>query len=227
MTTCPCWNFLMLATARPSRQKPVLLQDELFELLIEFGLGHISLTPVKLLSDAEKAVVTLTAACMSESLLIVLNLPELEFDEPLINALHMLSGKARADGKTLVFGTNDGHIVEQACSHAVLISAGVVLFSGAVDELRRRYDPVELIIRGGQLELLAQRLTTLPAGCSPELREDALLITNRGAPLPGGLLHELILKTGIIPETIKVNPKTVKNAYEELLNRHDLQAELL
>jgi ABC-2 type transport system ATP-binding protein len=218
---------LLMLAMRARKTNLLLLQDALLELLVAVGCGHISLTPVKLLNDAEKAAVTLTAACLSDSLLIVLNLPELVFDDALRNALEKLSHKARSDGKTLVIGTNDDRLVEAACSHTVFISDGAVLFSGAVEDLRRHYDPVELMVRGDQLEQLARRLTILPAGYSLELREGVLLILNRGAPTPDGFLHELILKTGIIPEAIEVNPRTVKNAYEELRHRHALQAELL
>ncbi|MEL7657100.1 MAG: hypothetical protein AAGU75_14480, partial [Bacillota bacterium] len=54
-------EFLMLATAK-WKIDVVERQEQIFELIIKVGLGHLSLTSIGLLTREEKAVVTLVAA---------------------------------------------------------------------------------------------------------------------------------------------------------------------
>ncbi len=67
-------EFLMFATAK-QKIKPACRQEQLFEFLIGIGLGHISLTPIKMLPGEEKAIIILLVAVYSESVMIVFNFP--------------------------------------------------------------------------------------------------------------------------------------------------------
>jgi ABC-2 type transport system ATP-binding protein len=220
-------EYVMFAV-RPIKKGGIFVQEELFEALIDLGLGHVSLTPIRLLTNEERAVVTLAVAGLSDSLLIVFNLPNDTFDEVLTGAIGKITARIRKDGKTLVIGTNSDRLAEAACTHAAYLADGQVIYQGTVEDLRHHYDPVELIVRGGNLDLLAQRLLPKLPGYALELKESCLLILNRtGRKDAEGLIHEKILETGIIPESMELNPGTIRGAYEELLRLHDIQIKLL
>lgn len=209
------------------KSSDLLLQDELFEFIIGAGLGRISLTPIKLLTAGEKAVITLIAAVYSESLLIVFNFPEFDFDDVLTGAIRRISDIVRENGKALVIGTNSYSLTEAACSHAAFLAGGRIIYSGTVEDLRFGYDPVELIVRGNNLSELAERLSPMLPGYVLQFGDNSLHILNRSGSDPEGFIHKKIIESGILPESIEINPKTVRNAYKELLRQNDLPDELL
>ncbi len=216
-------EYLMFALGRFKTAR-VLLQDELFEFLLDAGLGYISLTKTGVLTPEEKAVTALVAASWSDSLIVVFNLPEYPLGAALTDAVVIISRKMRQNGQTLVIGTNDALLTEKACSHAAFLADGRMIYQGGIETLRWEYDPVELILTGGNLPLLAQRLTSALPQFEVELKNGSLRILNReGIGYPDGYLHCKIIEAQAVPESIEVNPKTVKNAWEELLRRHDLQ----
>ncbi len=217
----------LIFAAHYRKSSELLLQDELLEFIIAAGLGRISLTPIKLLTAEEKAVVTLIAAVYSESLLIVFNFPELAFDDALSGAIRRISDIVRGSEKALVIGTNSYSLTEAACSHTAFLAGGRIIYSGSVEDLRFGYDPVELIVRGNNLSELAERLSPMLPGYALQFSDNSLLILNRSGSDPEGFVHKKIIESGILPESIEINPKTVQNAYRELLRQNDLQDELL
>lgn len=219
-------EYLMLATARIGFG-PVYRQNKLFELLIELGLGHISLTPIKTLLEEEKAVITLLAALYSNSMIIVFNLPEYDFDKVLCRAIGKISAVARERGKTLLIGTKDYHLVEKAATHTAYVTGGKIIYQGTVKNLRLRYDRILLIIKDAQASPLREKLALLLHDYELSLSGECLTISDSGANRTDPLyLYEKIIGEGFAPRHIQINPKTVKNAYEEINRRYDLQKQL-
>jgi ABC-2 type transport system ATP-binding protein len=217
---------LMFATAKTGFSPPYR-QKLLFELLLALGLGPISLTPTGALTGEERAVVTLLAALYSDSVMIVFNLPEYDFDEVLSGAIEALSEKIRDRGKTLIFGAKDCALIEQAATHSAYLVEGRVIFQGTVERLRLHYDKILLTIRDENILPIAAELAPLLPAHRLSVAGDSLLISDRGEadsdPLP---IYEHITGLGIAPQCIEVNPKTVQNAYEEIDRRYDLQKQL-
>lgn len=217
---------LMFATARMGFSPPYR-QQQLFEMLLGLGLGPISLTPIGALTREERAVVTLLAALYSDSVMIVFNLPEYDFEDVLIGAIGMISEKIRDRGKTLIFGTKDCALIEKAATHSAYLAEGRIIYQGTVERLRSRYDKILLTIRDENVSQIAEGLAPLLPDHRLSIVGDDLLISDHGDvssdPLP---VYERIIELGFAPQHIGVNPKTVRNAYEEIDRRYDLQKQL-
>ncbi len=217
-------EYLTFAASKKERN-PLSRQRRLFDFLLEAGLGYLSLTVVGRLTREEKALVTLIAAMESDSLLLLLNLPQLRFDEPQTVALSLIASRLREQGRTLVVGAGDPELIDRTCTHGALLSGGRLLFSGPLDELHS-HDPVELILRDEDPQRLLDRLSPLLPGRSLRIRDGLLLVHRGDSPGDERPIYEALLREGLLPEAITRNRKNAKNAMEELQKAHDLQEQL-
>ncbi|AET67705.1 hypothetical protein Desor_2097 [Desulfosporosinus orientis DSM 765] len=215
-------EFLMFATAKFKINK-VLLQEEIFEFIIAIGLGHISLTSNYKLTKEEKALIILIVAAYSESLIIVFNLPEYQWDEVLINAMAKIADFIREREKTLIMGTQNCLLIEKACTHTAILGNGSLIYSGTVNNFRRLYDKVEIIIQDSNVLDIKEKLAQGLPNYNYVLKGNILKIRKAGREESDPrTVYTKILESGITPDSIEINPKTVLNAYEELLREHDL-----
>ncbi len=215
-------EFLMFVTAK-SKINKVELQEQIFEFLIVIGLGHISLTLNHLLTKEEKAVILLLAASYSNSLIIIFNLPKYEFNEILTTAITKIAAYISQQGKTLILGVPNCLMIEKACSHIGVLADGKLIYTGAVEEFRQ-LDKVEVIIRDKNLSAKMDMLALLLPDHKLSIKDECLMISRHiSAEDNPGIIYQMIVALGWIPERMEVNPKTVQNAYEELMQQHDLQ----
>ena len=220
-------EYLCFATERQDGDNRLRMQEELFERLIDFGLGHVSLTGIRWLTDEEQAVVALLAAAHSDCLLIVFNLPEWRFDERLQGAIAKAAELIAGRGKALVLGTLDRGLIQRACSHTAFVADGRILYQGRTDWLRRYFDKAAVIIEDEDIEGMREKLTPILVGCELTEKDGRLLVMVRGDEVPPLKIYQRVVAAGIAPRCIRVNEKTVDNAYEELMRRHDLSGQLL
>ncbi|KUO61393.1 MAG: hypothetical protein APF84_08795 [Gracilibacter sp. BRH_c7a] len=215
-------EFLMFVTAK-SKINKVELQEQIFEFLIDSGLGHISLTSNNLLTQEEKAVILLTAAAYSNSLIIVFNLPEYEFDEILVPAIAKIAAWISQKGKTIILGTTDCLLIEKACSHTGILFNGKIIYADTVEDFRQKFDKVEVIVSDKNIIAMMDILAILLPDHKLSIKNNRLMISRSGsAESDPGMIYQMITSFGWIPERLEVNPKTVQNAYEELIQQHDL-----
>ena len=200
----------------------------LLEELLAHELGHIALTRIDRLASADKIALALFAATMSDSALVIVNLPEIPPEDRLLPAFSALSRTLRKGGKTLVLGTRDPNLIDAACTHSAFLAGGKILYQGKTETLLNTLDPVLLTLRGTGLDALEARLSPLPPGYSFQRAEDPLHILCR-PPEKGDLemLYKMIAETGIVPTAVEVHRKNAANAFKELLKQHDLQDDLL
>lgn len=220
-------EFLVFAMRKCSRNI-VELQEKLFEFLIDIGLGYLSLTLNKVLTREERAVVTLVAAAFSDSVLVVFNFPEYDFNDVLVNAISKISSFMRENGKSLVLCTKNCVLIEKACSHTAVIADGRIIYQGVVREFCVCNDNVVVIIRDRNIKTILDKLSGLLPDHRLSIKDESLLIsTTDEKPGDPGHIFKVILEAGIYPEHIEVNPKKVSIAMEELYSRYDIQNKLL
>ncbi len=103
-----------------------------------------------------------------------------------------------------------------------------MIYQGTVEDLRFSYDRILLVIRDKNIEDLRNKLSVLLPEHKLSVRDNALLISSGGEnSRKAGDIFRIIAGAGFVPESIEVNPKTVNNAYEEIVLQHDLQKQLL
>ncbi|AFL99164.1 MULTISPECIES: hypothetical protein [Desulfitobacterium] len=215
-------EFLMLATAK-WKINAVERQEQIFELIIKIGLGHLSLTTIGLLTKEEKAVVTLVAAAYSDAQMIVFNLPEYEFDSILIEVIANMADFIKELGKTLVVATPICPLIEKACTHIAVLAEGRLIHQGLVQDFRDQYDKVEMILRDEDLAGVKEALRAILPNHQLVVEHDRLLIkgeTSLRSDLE--VIYKRIIDSGYFPQSIEKNSKTVEYALEELMRQYDL-----
>jgi ABC-2 type transport system ATP-binding protein len=216
-------EYLMFATAH-LREDRLLMQEELFEYLIGCNLGYISLTAIKWLTAEEKAVVSLLAAAYSDSVMVIFNLPGAKFDERLAGAIVKTAALIIQRGKALMIGTMDCTLIDKACSHTAFIADGRIIYQGTVAYLRQTFDKVAVVIEDPDIGDIKYRLAPVLPGCVLAEKNGSLHIKADGeASLQ---IYRIMLEAGIVPRCMRVNEKTVSNAYEEIIQLYDLSEQL-
>ncbi len=218
-------EFLMFATAH-MREDRISMQEELFEFLIDIGLGELSLSGIQWLSPEEKVLVTLIAAAYSDSRIILLNVPDAVFDERLRGALTKTAELITRRGKTLIIGTMDHALIQAACSHTAFAADGRLIYQGTTERLRKEFDRAAVIVRDLDIAALKDKLAPILTDCVLQEKDDALLIKADGETGEPQHIYRKIAKAGIVPQDMRINEKTVDNAYEELVRQHDLPEQL-
>ncbi len=219
-------EFLMFATAQ-QKGSSVYRQDEIFELLIDLGLGYISLSTIKKLNESEKSVITLIAAYYSDSIIIVFNLPEFEFDTVLTDALGKISKLIVNAGKTLIIGTQNCPLIEKACTHTAYVRDGIVIYQGEVKHLRRDYDNLLLVVEDENVLEIKNNLQVYLPEQNFSIIDNRLLVYENSANSSNPfIIYKKIVETGLAPQKVKINPKTVKNAYREIDRQYALRKRL-
>jgi ABC-2 type transport system ATP-binding protein len=222
-------EYLMLATAK-WKMDIVERQEQLLDLIIQVGLGHISLTTIGLLDREEKAVVTLLAAAYSKAQIIVFNLPDYQFDATLIEAITKIALFIKQRGKTLILGTLICPLIEKACTHIGVLVEGKIIYQGAVKEFRDQYDKVAVIIRDKDLRRAKEVLQGIIPECNIMVASNCLLIKEESTfhsddekrVSTTERIYKSFIHTGFIPQAIERNRKTVEYALEELMRQYDL-----
>ncbi|PKM52565.1 MAG: hypothetical protein CVV02_00060 [Firmicutes bacterium HGW-Firmicutes-7] len=216
-------EFLVFAIIKFKADK-VELQEQIFEFLIDMGLGHISLTSNKMLTKEEKAVITLIAAAHSDSVMIVFNFPDYRFDEVLVDAIEKIADFMRKRGKCLIIGTQNGHLIDKTCSHISVLADGNIIYQGTVENFCLSFDKVMVIIRDANIYSIMDKLIEIFPEYKISIKSDSLLINRLNEEIYDPLsIYKKIIEMGIVPDYMEINPKTVSNAYEEIIVEHDLQ----
>lgn len=211
-------EYLMFATSK-KKTKSIERQEILFEWLVDIGLGGISLTKIRWLDNEEKALVILIASICSDSTIIVLNLPFLHFDSALITAFRKISYRIKNDKKALILNTKNAELIQQVCTHTAVLAKGRLLYQGTVDYLRNAFDSFDVTIHADN-ELESKLKKTFPLFVFKRKNDDLYIRGSKDQTSSD--IYKAIIQAGFVPEKMKVNPKTVKNALEELTQRRDL-----
>ncbi len=215
-------EFLMFATAN-SNFDVVFQQKRIFEQLISFGLGSISLTPISTLTPEYKAIILLLVGIYSSSQLIVMNLPSLKFNQKQITALGEITRYMQSLEKTLVVSALDALLIEKICDHIAYLYDGSIFYKGTTREFRHRYDRIVLTIKDKRAEIIEGKLKRALPMYDYSTNDDTVTVRNyysdNSSPSE---IYEKIVAEGFAPQKIKINPKTVENAFEEILKQNDL-----
>ncbi len=213
-------EFLMFSLMKIPGNK-IELQEKMLEFLIDIGLKSIALTPLYTLPREHKAVVLLLISLFSKSELVVFNFPEYRFEDVLKGAIAEITALFPDQKKTLVLASQDPDLIEAACSHMAFVKDGSILFSGSVREFRYTYDNIMLTIRDANAEGLSLQLHALLPQYRYGVCANELIVRSDGtSDEEPRAIYQKIAGLDFVPRDVSINPKTVKNAREELLKQN-------
>jgi ABC-2 type transport system ATP-binding protein len=119
------------------------------ELLDRFGLGGRTRDKLEALSLGNQQRVQVVAAVIGQPELLVLDEPFSGLDPLAVDSMVDLLTDHTARGVPVLFSSHQLELVERVCDRLVILSAGRVVATGTVDELRRREGTHHRLVLGG------------------------------------------------------------------------------
>jgi ABC-2 type transport system ATP-binding protein len=126
--------------------RPASRRDRIRALLAQVGLDG-SDVPVAGYSAGMRQRLGLAAALLRSPKLLLLDEPTSSLDPAGARDVRTLIRQLRTAGATIVLSSHDMTEVEELCSDLTVIDTGRVVFSGTIDELRRRAPAAAYVMR--------------------------------------------------------------------------------
>lgn len=215
-------EYLMFATAHmpgdaAGRQANILKR------LLDTGLYYMTLTPIKYLSRAQKAVVSLLAASFTWSLLIIFSVTQLSFDKRLSRGIRAITDIITKGGGGILIGTTDLQMAQAVGTHAAFLLDGTISHSGSVEDMMAGLDKRVYVIKSQSAEELAEKLRDIAPYLTLSVHEEEVHVFDyRPEQIRQSNFLELIDSAGIGFDSLTTSRKTLENAYREVISGYDL-----
>ncbi len=215
-------EYLMFITSNSNRES-IDRQEYLLNFLVASDMGYICLTPISLLTIQEKSIVILTAAMLSDSILIIFNLPKLHYTPKEITTINKLTSRLPYLGKSLIISTQCYDLAQIISSHVCYIDKGRILYNDTLNNFLE-YDRVTYLIEAENLNYTIQSLRYALPQFEYQIEDDTLqVITNTDSKQAGLLLFDALGSFKIDPTFVLKNNKNIKNSIQGLMRQHDIQ----
>lgn len=216
-------EYLMFITSH-SKRNAISRQEYLLDYLVEAKLGYICLTPISLLTPQEKSIVILAAAMLSDSILLIMNLPRLQYDHKQITSIGKLTSKLPYSGKTLIFNTECYELAQSISTHISYIYKGAIVYKDSLNNFINEYDRVIYVLGVDNIDYMVQTLKfTLPQFEYRIVDETIQVLDIAGDKQSGVLLFEALSTINLKPTFVRENKKNIKNAIQGLMKQNDIQ----
>ena len=216
-------EYLMFITSN-SKKDAVSRQDYLLNFLVDAGLGYICLTPISMLTPQEKSLVILTAAVLSDSKLLVMNLPRLLYEQKEIDSIIKLTSKLRYLEKTLIFNTECPELAQAISTHFCYLYKGEIIYRNCLRNFLKEFDRVIYLLGADNMDYMIQTLKTALPQFEYKIADNCIqVIDNTFSFEPGAKLFSALGSFGLKPTFVYKKNKNIKNAIEEMMRLHDIQ----
>jgi ABC-2 type transport system ATP-binding protein len=179
-------------------------------------LRKFELTPgrrIKELSRGTRTKVALLLALCRGAELLILDEPTSGLDPAMAEeVLQALVSHVAAESSTVFFSSHQLSEVEQIADHVAIIDRGQTVVSGALDELRARYQRIQLVFDGEAPDIRVH------APGTHRVRRQGRVLTVLSAGGGGAVMDEL---RGYRPASIDASPVSLKDIFLEAVKTED------
>ena len=174
-------------------------------------------TPLRQLSLGQRMRAEVCGSLLHRPRLLFLDEPTIGLDAVSKLALRsFLKEENRREGTTILLTTHDMEDMLALCSRVMVLGHGKLLYDGALQELRRRYDTVHTLRCAFAGEVTPP---PLPAGCVLRRDGDAIEVDYPPARVPTGDMLDWVRRAGTLREmTLKEQnvDQLIARMYQEL-----------
>jgi len=128
------------------------------DFLHQMALADLADRLVEDLSAAERSLIALVSALLTDSAIIIMNLPRLVFDERCVRAFGLLCELVRGQERTLVMASQDYRLAQAGATHILLLDHGEVIETSELGSFVSRWDHSVMDIRDDDMTPLCARL---------------------------------------------------------------------
>ena len=163
-----------------------------------------------------KQRLAIAAALLGDPKVLVLDEPTNGLDPVGIAEIRQLIIELRESGHTIIMASHLLDEVEKVCTHAAILRTGVLLTTGAVDEILVDDDVVEL--RASDLKALAELLSQLNKNVTIDDKSATVHITFPKGTARLDEINHFCFKNGIILNHLMLKKKRLETRFFELTN---------
>ncbi len=162
---------------------------------------------VKALSRGTRTKLALLLALCRGADLLILDEPTAGLDPAMTEeVLQAVVGHVASEGLTVFFSSHQIGEVEQIADHVAIVDRGVVVLSGALDEVRERYRRVQLVFDGDA------PATTFQTPGIERIRRQGRVITVLSSAGSDGIVEEA---RALNPASVEIGAVTLKDIFLE------------
>lgn len=216
-------EYLMYITKQFNRNV-ISRQEYILDYLLEAELGYICLTPISFLTPQEKSIIILIAAIFNDSMLIIMNLPRLQYNQKQISSINKLASNLKYLGKTLIFNTECYELAQSISTNICYINKGILLYADALKSFLNEFDRVIYILGADNINYMVQTLKhALPELEYHIVQNTIQVLDNYNDKLSDAKLFHILSAFNLKPTFVQKNNKNIKNAIQGLIKLNDLQ----
>ncbi len=216
-------EYLMFITSY-SHREAIDRQEYLLNYLIKVDLGYICLTPISLLNEQERSIIILVAAMLSDSILIIMNLPRLMYDQKEINSINKIVSQIQYLNKTIIISTQCYELAQLISSHICYIDKGRILYNNTLNKFLDEYDKVNYLIGADDFNYIAQTLKFALPQFEYQIEDNIMqIIDNTESKKSASMLFQTISSFNITLNYVKKSKKNIKNSIQGLMKLHDIR----
>lgn len=216
-------EYLMFITGN-SRKKSVERQEYLLEFLMNTGLGYICLTPIGMLTPEEKSIVILAAAVLSDSMLLIMNLPRLQYDQKQIDSIKKLTSRFHYSGRTFIFNTECYSLAQSISTHFCYLYKGEIIYLNSLKNFLDEFDRVIYSLSAENNDYMVQILRTVLPQFEYRIEDNFVqVIDNTSGKFSAAELFATLGTYGLKPDYVFKNEKNIKNALKGMKKIYDIQ----
>uniref|UniRef100_UPI002672545A hypothetical protein n=1 Tax=Christensenella hongkongensis TaxID=270498 RepID=UPI002672545A len=215
-------EYLMLITQK-QEEHPVRRQRRIFDQLNELGLAYLSLTPIQTLTPAERSIVLLLAGSYTQSVILVWNLPRLDYTTELAGAAEKICEVLKEQGKTLLFSTKDYGLADRISTHILLLKRGTAAYAGKAEEFRTKWDRLILTIRGCDTKHFEEIFRQAAPEYEYRIGDGAVEVLDRSScETDFTTFYRITADNRLMPDLIERNRPNIGNAVEAAIRSDDI-----
>lgn len=155
------------------------------------------------------------AALLGSPKVLVLDEPTNGLDPAGIAEIRELIKDLNKQGITIIIASHLLDEIEKVCTHVVILKKGKLLINGAVDDVLRSEDQVE--VRADDMQKLQQLLGSMPGIVKVQLSNNALQLSCNASVTPAQI-NQYCCSNGIILSHLLLRKKSLEARFIELTN---------
>lgn len=216
-------EYLMFITSN-SHREVLDRQEYLLDYLIKVDLGYICLTPITRLNEQEKSIIILVSAMLSNSTLIIMNLPRLMYDQREINSINKIVSQIQYLNKTVIISTQCYELAQLISSHICYIDKGRILYNNTLNNFLEQYDKVNYLIAADDLNYILQSLSFALPQFEYQIEDNIMqIIDNTDGNQSVSMLFHTLSSFNIVPNYVLKSKKNIKNSIQGLMKLNDIR----
>lgn len=207
----------LMFTDISGEKNSVRLQKQYLDLLVELGLGYLSLCVVGTLSKVEKFFLLYLIAAFSDSPIIIADMNDVMLKQDEIEHLGKIVDLIRKKHKLLVMGTSQPSVIGMLCDKVVYLSNGKMLYAGDKEELIKNSDNMVCALTASDPENFVRELSRIYPGYRFEIIGGTIYMHNETTkPFDSEAFLSALAENHLSPHTIRISIGRIANAFEQL-----------